>query len=281
MNPRERILQNLSNLTPELMRSAQFVLDNEQELLVLSMRAFAQKVGVKPATLLRLAKTLKYSGWVELKDDFIVFNGLRNNGYSSKAQEIVNHFDNSLYNKSFESQIRNLIATQEINKPLFNEFVECIESSTNIYICGFRASFPIAWSIFYVYKLFNKNITLIDGLGSNLEIYLRELLPTDTIILIGFEPYSREILSVIDVAKEIGSKILGITDKVTSPLAVHSTSSLFFSVESPSFFPSISSGLGISEALLANILARNGQNAVDQIKKNEMFLKNHKVYITS
>ncbi|MBF7685570.1 MurR/RpiR family transcriptional regulator [Acinetobacter sp. B10A] len=277
MNPREKIIDHFSQLSPELKRSAQFILDNEQELIVLSMRAFALKAEVKPATLLRLAKCLGYEGWNGLKDDFIVLNGLRNDqSYTSKAQKMVNDLSNELgndlYDLLFESQMSNLIATHQKNKESFQQFVDLFDHVDHIYICGFRASFPIAWSIFYVYKLFNKNITLIDGLASNLEMYMRDFSKKDAVIVVGFHPYSREIISVMNNAKTAGSKIFAITDHVTSPLATHAISTLWFSTDSPSFFPSISSGLGISEALLAALLSKNGQNAVEKVKINEEFI---------
>lgn len=272
MNPRQKILDHFSELSPELKRSAQFILDNEQELIVLSMRGFAQKAQVKPATLLRLAKFLGYEGWNSLKDEFIILNGLRDHSYTSKAQKIVNDSNHNLYDLFFESQMNNLVTTHQRNKDSFQQFVNLVDTTGHIYICGFRASFPIAWSLFYVYKLFNKNIILIDGLASNLEMYMRDFSKEDTVIVVGFAPYSREITLVADHAQKAKSKVFAITDHITSPLVTHAISTLWFSIESPSFFPSISSGISISEALLAALLSKNGQNAVEKVKISEDFI---------
>ncbi|MCL0329183.1 MurR/RpiR family transcriptional regulator, partial [Escherichia coli] len=78
MNPRENIVNTFRELSAELQRAAEFSLQNTNQLVVLSMRAFAAEAGVKPATLLRLAQRLGYNGWGELKDAFIDELGLRN-----------------------------------------------------------------------------------------------------------------------------------------------------------------------------------------------------------
>lgn len=87
MNPQENIVSQFSTLSPELQRAAEFCLQNVNILVVQSMRAFAAQAGVKPATLLRLAQRLGFSGWGELKDAFIDDLGLRNDTYVSKAKK--------------------------------------------------------------------------------------------------------------------------------------------------------------------------------------------------
>ncbi|STV71613.1 RpiR family transcriptional regulator [Klebsiella michiganensis] len=74
--------------------------------------------------------------------------------------------------------------------------VTLLDEAKQVYICGFRASFPIAWSLFYVYRLFNRQVSLIDGLASNIEVFTREINAEDCLLLTSFSPYSRESLDV-------------------------------------------------------------------------------------
>ena len=101
MNPQENIVSQFSTLSPELQRAAEFCLQNVNILVVQSMRAFAAQAGVKPATLLRLAQRLGFSGWGELKDAFIDDLGLRNDTYVSKAKKLVaKDTQSNLYDES-------------------------------------------------------------------------------------------------------------------------------------------------------------------------------------
>ena len=170
MNLREKIINEFGGLSPELQRAAEFSLQNASQLVVLSMRAFAAEAGVKPATLLRLAQRLGYRGWSELKSDFIDDLGLRNDTYVSKAEKMMARgTQTQLYKEVFQAHQANLTFTQNENAQQMEQAVTLLDSAENVYICGFRASFPIAWSLFYVYRLFNRQVSLIDGLASNIE----------------------------------------------------------------------------------------------------------------
>lgn len=89
MNLKEKTINEFDKLLPELQRAAEFSLQNINQLVVLSTRAFVAEAGVKPATLLRLAQRLGYRSWNELKSGFIDDLGLRNDIYVSKVEEMT------------------------------------------------------------------------------------------------------------------------------------------------------------------------------------------------
>ncbi|MDH2066201.1 MurR/RpiR family transcriptional regulator [Pantoea sp. GD03673] len=280
MNPREKIVSQFSTLSPVLQRAAEFSLQNTNQLVVQSMRAFATEAGVKPATLMRLAQRLGYEGWGELKDAFIDDIGLRDDTYVSKAEKLIaKPTQPQLYEEVFQAHQANLAATQRDNHQKMDKAVSLLDAADNVYICGFRASFPIAWSLFYIYRLFNRQVSLIDGLASNIEVFTRELTAQDAILLTSFAPYSRESLTVLQAARQAGAKIVAITDSPVSPLAQAADCTLLFSVESPSFFPSVVSGMGLAECLLAMLVARHGREAVSKIENAERYLIDSGAYV--
>lgn len=280
MNPRENIVSTFSELSAELQRAAEFSLQNTNQLVVLSMRAFASEAGVKPATLLRLAQRLGYNGWGELKDAFIDELGLRNDTYVSKAEKLIaKGTQPQLYEEVFQAHQRNLAFTQHGNHQAMEQAVSLLDAAENVYICGFRASFPIAWSLFYVYRLFNRQVSLIDGLASNIEVFTRELTAQDCLLLTSFAPYSRESLDVLRAAQQAGVTIVAITDSPVSPLAQAADCTLLFSIDSPSFFPSVVSGMGLAECLLAMLVARHGRDAVNKIENAERYLNDSGAYV--
>ncbi|EOY8405190.1 TPA: MurR/RpiR family transcriptional regulator [Enterobacter asburiae] len=280
MNPRENIVSTFSELSAELQRAAEFSLQNTNQLVVLSMRAFASEAGVKPATLLRLAQRLGYNGWGELKDAFIDELGLRNDTYVSKAEKLIaKGTQPQLYEEVFQAHQRNLAFTQHENHQAMEQAVSLLDAAENVYICGFRASFPIAWSLFYVYRLFNRQVSLIDGLASNIEVFTRELTAQDCLLLTSFAPYSRESLDVLRAAQQAGATIVAITDSPVSPLAQAADCTLLFSIDSPSFFPSVVSGMGLAECLLAMLVARHGRDAVNKIENAERYLIDSGAYV--
>lgn len=280
MNPRENILSEFNALSAELQRAAEYSLQNTNQLVVQSMRTFALQAGVKPATLLRLAKRLGYSGWGELKDAFIDDIGLRNATYVSRAEKLVASGPQSqLYSEMFQAHHSNLEFTHNENRPMMEQSVSLLDAAENVYVCGFRASFPIAWSLFYVYRLFHRKVSLIDGLASNIEVFTREFTSRDCVLLISFAPYSRESLAVLQAAQQAGAKIIAITDSLVSPLAQAADCTMLFSIDSPSFFPSVVSGMGLAECLLAMLVARHGREAVSKIENAERYLMESGAYV--
>lgn len=280
MKPREVILSEFNSLSAELQRAAEYSLQNTNQLVVQSMRSFAFQAGFKPATLLRLAKRLGYSGWRELKDAFIDDIGLSNDTYVSKAEKLVASGTQSrLYSEMFQAHQSNLEFTQNENHQAMEQAVTLLDAADNVYICGFRASFPIAWSLFYVYRLFKRQVSLIDGLASNVEVFTRELTAKDCVLLTSFAPYSRESLGVLHAAQDAGTKIIAITDSPVSPLAQVADCTLLFSIDSPSFFPSVVSGMGLAECLLAMLVGRHGREAVNKIESAERYLIDSGAYV--
>lgn len=273
MTPQQTIESHYSTLTPELQRAADLTLHNVNDLVALSMRAYASRIGVKPATLLRLAQRLGYVGWGELKEAFVQGLGLSLESHQARAEKLVDKGSTaSLYQEVFDAHAANLSHTEAENQQAMTVAVEVLDAADHVYVCGFRASYSVAYTLFYIYRLFNKNVSLIDGQASNYEIFTRELTPKDVVLMIGFAPYSRESLDVLGAARRAGSKIVALTDSPLSPLAQDAASTLYFSAHSPSFFPSVVSAMGIAECLLAMMVAKHGDRAVEKIASAERFL---------
>ncbi len=279
MDPRQIIIDNYQQLTPELQRAAAFTLEHVNELVVLSMRAFAVQAEVRPATLLRLAQRLGFDGWVELKKSFIAELGLGPETYGARAQKLVRDGTDSLCEQMFGAQAQNLALAREQNRDAMEQAVSLMESAHRVYICGFRASFPVAWSLYYVWRLFNRRVSLIDGFANNDEMFTRDFAAGDTLVIIGFAPYSRETLQVLEAAKRAGSKVVALSDSPLSPLAQQADARLYFSTDSLSFFPSVVSGISIVECLLAMLVARHGSEAVERIEETERWLFESGAYV--
>ncbi len=279
MTIKDIIIDKFHTLPPELQKAANFLVEHNNDVAIVSMRTFADMASVQPSTLLRLAKKLGFTGWVELKSAYIEEIGLSDGLYAEKARTLIGQ-DKHFYKSLFQSTKNNIERTDKANLQAIDEAVSILEQGKSVYICGFRSSFPIAYSLFYVYRLFKKNVFMIDGHAGNFEMHSREFEPDDVVVLISFAPYSREIMTLYQAAKDAGSKIIAITDKQVSSLALNADTALYFSTQSPSFFPSIVSGMALVECLLAMLVARNGDNAIGNIERAETYFTRSGAYIT-
>ena len=110
-------------------------------------------------------------------------------------------------------------------------------------------------------------------------MFTREFTSRDCLLLISFAPYSRESLTVLQAAQQAGAKIIAITDSPVSPLAQAADCTMLFSIDSPSFFPSVVSGMGLAECLLAMLVARHGRDAISKIENAERYLMTSGAYV--
>ena len=280
MQTKELILEQFPSLSPKMQEAARFIVDHPNEVVIASMRAVAERAGVQPATFVRLAQQLGYSGWPELKAAFTADLGLQSEHYGSRAKNLATRSKKTrLLDELLIAQQENLIATKEKCADMLRPAVNALKSAQNVYVAGFRASFPIAYSLFYGYRLFRNSVLLIDGQSGGLEMQLRAIEKRDVIVVVSFAPYSREAMFVINAVKDTGARIIAITDSEASPLALVADVTLLFSIDSPSFFPSIISGVAMVEAILELLAVEAGEAGVKKLEQAEQQLYAFGVYL--
>ncbi|MCA0241497.1 MAG: MurR/RpiR family transcriptional regulator [Proteobacteria bacterium] len=272
MDAREQILQRFAGLSPTLQAAARFVVDHPNEVVVVSMRTLAEHAGVQPATLVRLAQQLGYDGWPALKTAFAQDLGLGSDGqrYGQRAQRLAvrgRHAD--LVGELFAVQQRNLEATQAHCGALLGDAARLLKRAKTVHVAGFRASHPVAYALFYGYRLFRNSVQLIGAHAGGLDAELRAIERHDAVVVASFAPYSSESVTVIEHARAAGARVVALTDSRASPLALGADLSLLFAVDSPSFFPSVAAAVALTEALLEQLVADGGEAVATHIGRVE------------
>ncbi len=280
MNSKQKILSHFPVLTPRLQEAARYVIDHPNDVVTHSMRGLADRAGILPSTLSRLASQLGYDGWPDLKNSFVKDLGLNGKGYGEKAKRLAGRStDSGLVGELFEAYRSNLETTQVQIEPRLKTVTNLLQKAKVVHVVGFRASFAIAFSLFYGCRLFRNSVELIDGHCGGLELQLRRIQKRDAVVMVSFAPYSKECIEVIDAARQAGASVVSLTDSEASPLAMKSDVSLLFSVESPSFFPSISAGIATVEALLEALVAQSDPAAIQPIDQAEQHLLRSGAYL--
>jgi len=280
MGARDLILERFSSLSPTMQQAARFVVDHPNDVVIASMRTLAERAGAQPATFVRLAQQLGYAGWPELKGAFADDLGLSSNRYGQRAKGLAERgHDAALVGEMFTAQHRNLDATQAQSALSMREAAKVLKRAKAVHVAGFRASFPVAYSLHYGLRLFRNSVALIDGQAGALEFQLRAIDKSDAVVVISFAPYSREALQVLEAARGAGARVIAFTDSSASPLALGADVAVLFSVESPSFFPSVAAGVAATEALLEVLVAEAGAHVAEAIERAEQQLFDSGAYL--
>jgi DNA-binding MurR/RpiR family transcriptional regulator len=274
------ILDRFPSLSPTLQIAARFVVDHPNEVVTMSMRALAEHAPTQPATLVRLAQRLGFAGWPELKAGFVTDLGLQSDRYGARAQSLAGRaHDAGLVGEMFKAQQANLNATGAASAKPLRAAARLLKQARAVHVAGFRASYPIAWSLAYGYRLFRPGVALIDGHAGGLEMQLRAIERGDAVVAASFAPYSREAMQVVDAARAAGARVVALTDSSASPLALAADVAVLFACASPSFFPSITAGVAATEALLELLVAQAGPTTAKRIDAAEQHLFDSGAYL--
>jgi len=280
MGARDLILERFPSLSPTMQKAARFVVDHPNDVVIASMRTLAERAGAQPATFVRLAQQLGYAGWPELKSAFADDLGLNSSRYGQRAKGLAERgHDAALVGEMFTAQHRNLDATQAQSALQMREAAKVLKRAKAVHVAGFRASFPVAYSLHYGLRLFRNSVALVDGQAGSLELQLRAIEKSDAVVVISFAPYSRESLQVLEAARGVGARVIAFTDSSASPLALGADMTVLFSVDSPSFFPSVAAGVAASEALLEILVAEAGAHVAEAIAQAEQQLFDSGAYL--
>ena len=280
MGARQQIIDDFDALTPTMQAAARYIVDHPNEVVIGSMRMLAEKAGAQPATLVRLAQQLGYAGWPDLKNAFAAELGLASETYGERAKSLAHRGrTQDLARELFAVQRANLDATETAAAASLRVASKVLTKARAVHIAGFRASHPLAFSLYYGLRLFRPSVHLVDGQAVGLEAQLRAIEPRDAVIVASFAPYSREALAVAEYVRASGAALVALTDSSAAPLARQAAATLLFSVASPAFFPSVAAGIALTEALLERLVADGGEAVASRIEEVERGLFDSGIYV--
>lgn len=277
----QHIQSRYKDMSPQFKVGARYLIDHPTKVSILSMRKIATLAGVQPATLVRLAQYLGYEGWDSLKSIFNQQLHMLPGGYADRAQTLVadERSERSDWIRGTETQSANLLALGPANAQAMPDAVERMHQASRLHIAGFRSSHAAAFSLKYLCSLFRPNVSLLDNTAGTLDQNLRHLGSEDTIVIISFAPYSREIRQITEAARRQGCPIIALCDSQLAPVAIEAACVLTFPTQSGSFFPSTVAAQGLVEALAQQLLVRAGTHAVQDLARAEALLHASGAYL--
>jgi DNA-binding MurR/RpiR family transcriptional regulator len=269
-----QVRERFTELSPQLQAGAAYLLDFPDEVAIYSMRKVAEHAAVQPASLVRLSQVFGFPGWNELRALFVARMRTVPEIYAAKAETLLDHADtDALMHEMFRAQRQNLQATEALSVSGLANAARLLHDARHVHIAGFRGSFPVAFMLHYLYRQFRSSVSLVSATGGTLEVELRALDPDDAVLAVSFAPYSSEATQLASAARQTGCRLIAIADSAASSIGLGADQTLLFSGSSPSIFPSIAAGVGVAEALLAQLLTLDQGEAVRRIARNEARLR--------
>jgi DNA-binding MurR/RpiR family transcriptional regulator len=274
----------IDTLSPQLRRAARYILANPDKVAVQTVRETAAAARVTPATVVRLAKSLGFAGYPELKrlflDDLVA--GARGDRlpYAAKAAELQKDDSASVYERLYARQAANLEATRTANgAALLARSAAALAKSRRVWIAGFRSLYPLAHYMHYVWGFFRQDLFLAAGPGGAIDNGVFEMGARDALVVMSVSPYTRNAIAAAEAAHQAGATIVALSDSALSPLAKYTDHLLVAATDTPSFFHSLTAASATVEALLATLAHRGGAEALAAIARTQSRLASMGIYV--
>ncbi|MFU8825385.1 MurR/RpiR family transcriptional regulator [Yoonia sp.] len=213
--------------TRKMLAAGSFVVENPHEVALSPVATLAQKSGLAPTNFVRLAKAMGFSGYSEMQR---LFRDPLHKSFQPTLDERIRHSrgeqvisdpdDITALGQSFAAAniaSLNHLSDRMARLPL-DAAVDAVLDARVVYVIGVDRSFGAAAYLSYALNRAGVQSVQIVGLGSAIEDHAAVMAPDDLLIAISFPPYAQDTVTVTDVARRKGNRIIAITDSAVSPI---------------------------------------------------------------
>ncbi len=244
---------------------ADFIAKHYDKAAFMTASKLGSTVGVSESTVVRFATELGYDGYPKMQRAMqeMITDKLTSVQRIEVTQSRMSGVSvlESVLNKDVE-KIRKTL--EETSQEDFENAVEAISRAKTIYIFAVRSSAALASFLGYYYSLIFENVKVINNYGET-EVYekLFRISADDVIIGISFPRYSNAAIQAMTFAKRRGSKVIALTDSMSSPLVAVSDYVLIAKSDMAAVVDSLVAPLSMINALIvATVLKRD-----DEVKR--------------
>jgi DNA-binding MurR/RpiR family transcriptional regulator len=268
----ERLTEEWDALTPEAQKAARYVLENPNDVGVSTVREIAEAANVKPNTFVRMARQVGFDGYEDFRAPFR--EAIRQGAVSFPdrarwLQDIRRSGDlGGLYADMAEGAIRNLEETfAGIDAEALKSAAEAIWNSRQVFTLGVGVNNANARNFTYLASTGMVQFHAIPRPGSTPTDDLAWADSRDVLIAMSMRPYRTEVVAAIEVAREQGLTIIGLSDSPASPIIRAADHGFVVAVDTPQFFPSSVSTIALLETLLSFVIAVASDEIVDRVER--------------
>ena len=268
----ERLTDEWDALTPEAQKAARYVLENPNDVGVSTVREIAEAAKVKPNTFVRMARQVGFEGYEDFRAPFRDAIRQGTVSFPDRArwlQDIRKSGDlGGLYADMAEAAIRNVEDTfAGIDAEAMKLASEAIWASRQVFTLGVGVNNANARNFTYLASTGMTQFHAIPRPGSTAVDDLAWADKRDVLIAMSMRPYRTEVIAALEVAREQGMTIIGLSDSPASPIIRAADHGFVVAVDTPQFFPSSVSAIALLETLLSFVIAVASEEIVERVEK--------------
>lgn len=269
----EHIARVFDSLPAEVKKSARYITNNRSEVAFRSMRSVARSAGVTPPTMVRLAKTLGFDGYDQLRQAFQHQIVARPQSLLARGK-IVRAASRSRWmdgiQRLIDGELSSMRAcTADLEEADLEKVGALFGRARRIYVTGLRGMYPAAFFFHYSARTFSDKTVLVDGSGATHLDAIRDVGPADAVLVYTCQPYAKETMRAARFAHARGAKLIAITDSTVSPAARLATAVFKVDANPSTLLSSAAANMLVSQVLAAVFFAVSGKSAVAALRRTD------------
>jgi len=257
-----------------------YILDHETDVCFMTSTELAAALDVSEASVIRFARALGFTGYMEFQKNLRKSHTERLNRISSAVSVPYERLQASMaagsgdYIQEFLMNTETNIASVVRNNPkeTFDRAVDVILAAGRKYIVASRANSGVAA---YFNLLLRHQVTdVIPTWESSVNVidHMCDIGSEDCVVLFSFPRYSEMDRQAMQMAEDAGAKIVVITDRPSAPLAQFADVLLTVDVDTNTFFNSYVGVQLVMEILSAGISRRTGGGNAEKLQLIDKYI---------
>lgn len=259
-------LHSARGLSPSQRQIADCLIANMHEAALWGVEELAAKSNTCVATVVRFAKKLDYSGYLEMRKA-LVTAAKRHYGRGEQLLQAPVQASATLLEVA-RRDIRNIdTLVKSVNEDLLQRVVKQIQVSRLRLAIGDGVSALMARQLAYL--LINTGIPVMEGNPADFATQVGMLDSKDLLIAISITPYTQETLDAAAYARKRGVPVLAFTDNLSGPLARAANLALPIPGENLLFSHSVTAFGVLAHAIATSIASQDPQQSLTKLREVE------------
>ncbi len=266
------VSESYSELSAKLKDAADYVVANQLDVATRSLRSVSAASSVSPATFSRLARSLGFESYEELREICRGAMGDRGFSLSDRAQKLKDDPSavETMLQRHAAACVQNVTEmAQKIDGDRLKSAVDTLARARNVVLFGAFSSTGAAEYMAYLAQFFTSNWTLAGRMGAALGTTVADLKPQDVLMIVTKTPYARRAVIAAEMAKEARAQVIVITDSHVCPTNRYGDFSFIVPSDTPQFFSSYVATMALVETMIAMLVAQSGDDASQKIRDVE------------
>ena len=260
------------HMSPQLRKAAQYVLDNPREVGLCSIREIAAGAGVKPNTLVRMARALGYEGYEDFRRPFRESLRAGRESFPDRARWLQSLGQGGRHARLFAqmatSTIENVEALYaEVSGGEVKEAADLIVGARTTWVLGVGVAHALAQNFAYLARMALDSVVAVPRGGSLPIDDIARAGAGDVLLAMTFAPYRTEVVEAVRVAREQGVDVIALSDARSSPICIGARHAFVLPVDTPQFFTSMVAAGALLETLMAFVVADAAPQVVERIER--------------